>query len=171
MKPVSLAPDCSRCAALCCITLAFDKSDHFALDKPAGVPCPNLNDQHLCEIHDRLEHEGFSGCVRYNCSGAGQRVTQEVFGGTSWHTDPSLLASYLDAFRIMRKLHDLLVVLEGAKHLPLSPEDQDVRNTLLNQLSPTESWTLESLISFDQGDLQSKANVFFKTLKRYITAR
>jgi hypothetical protein len=42
---------------------AFTRSSEFAIDKPAGMPCPNLADDHGCSIHDRLPEAGFSGCA------------------------------------------------------------------------------------------------------------
>ncbi len=36
-----LRADCGRCAGLCCVAPAFTASADFAIDKPAGQPCPN----------------------------------------------------------------------------------------------------------------------------------
>jgi len=102
-----LVADCHRCAALCCVALAFDRSASFAFDKPAGEPCPSLRGK-LCVIHDDLEARGCSGCARYDCAGAGQRVVQEVFGGRS--EDPARMA---DAFRVMRDVQELRVLLRA----------------------------------------------------------
>jgi len=107
-----LAGDCHRCAALCCVALAFDRSSSFAFDKAAGVPCRNLRGIE-CAIHDALEASGCSGCARYDCAGAGQRVCEEVFGGRSWRDDPSLLAPMMDAFRVMREVQELRVLLRA----------------------------------------------------------
>ncbi|MEC8196989.1 MAG: hypothetical protein VX228_11895, partial [Pseudomonadota bacterium] len=83
--PVSLpnlTDDCSQCAALCCVAYPFDADEDFALLKRADTPCPNLSDNCLnCAIHDDLLPKGFGGCVAYQCAGAGQRVTQELFDG------------------------------------------------------------------------------------------
>ncbi|RQX15913.1 oxetanocin A resistance protein, partial [Micromonospora arida] len=37
-----LRADCGRCFGLCCVVPAFAASADFAIDKPAGSPCPNL---------------------------------------------------------------------------------------------------------------------------------
>ena len=81
-----LAADCSRCVGLCCVAPAFAASVDFAVDKPAGDPCPNLEADNRCGIHARLRESGFPGCVVFDCFGAGQRVTQELLPGTDWRT-------------------------------------------------------------------------------------
>ena len=78
----ALRADCSRCFALCCVAPAFAASADFAIDKPAGHPCPNLQEEDFrCGIHDRLRERGFPGCTVFDCFGAGQQVAQVTFGG------------------------------------------------------------------------------------------
>ena len=52
----ALRADCSRCEALCCVAPAFAASADFAIDKPAGVPCPRLRDD-LGALHRVLEKQ------------------------------------------------------------------------------------------------------------------
>lgn len=75
MPEIQLHADCRRCAALCCVATHFDASPDFAVTKHAGVPCPHLHGQR-CSIHDQRGTRGFSGCVDYDCHGAGQWITQ-----------------------------------------------------------------------------------------------
>src|SRR5664280_3107882 len=83
-----LRPDCAKCAGLCCVAPAFAVSADFAISKPAGRPCPNLQPDFRCGIHPRLREMGFRGCVAYDCFGAGQRVTQTTLTGSDWRTRP-----------------------------------------------------------------------------------
>ncbi|SPF80751.1 hypothetical protein [Pseudoprimorskyibacter insulae] len=136
--------DCANCAALCCIGLAIDKGTRFAIDKPAGVPCPNL-DGHLCRIHADLDARGFGGCTAYDCQGAGQRVTQELFDGADWQDDPRLIAPMMDAFRDLRTLHQMLALL--AVILPRLPEDDarkisDLAAPMMEPLTPATAKAL-----------------------------
>ena len=79
-----LRADCSRCAGLCCVAPAFAASADFAIDKPAGTPCPNLRDDFRCGIHAAAAASaGFPGCEVFDCFGAGQQLTQVTFGGRS----------------------------------------------------------------------------------------
>jgi hypothetical protein len=101
-----LRADCSRCVGLCCVIPAFSKSADFAIDKPAGRPCPNLRTDFRCGIHSELRQRGFTGCTVYDCFGAGQRAAASpetfetrkpihellwyVIDATTWTTDPDL---------------------------------------------------------------------------------
>lgn len=103
-----LSADCSRCFALCCVVPAFAASADFAIDKPAGQPCPNLRADFRCGIHERLRDKGFAGCTVYDCFGAGQRV--------------SLLGREMSAlFPVMRALHELMWYLTEALTLAPAP--------------------------------------------------
>jgi len=105
-----LRADCSRCVGLCCVAPAFSRSDDFAIDKPAGVPCPNLADGFRCGIHASLREVGFRGCTVYDCFGAGQRVAQATYAGVHWRDEPAMF----EAFHVMRDLHEMLWLLAFA---------------------------------------------------------
>ena len=113
-----LSADCEKCCGLCCVAPAFLASADFAIDKAAGRPCPNLQRDFRCGIHSRLRDLGFPGCVAYDCFGAGQRVTQELFAGANWRTDPEIAPRMFAAFFVMRQLHELLRYLTEALALP-----------------------------------------------------
>lgn len=106
--------DCSRCAGLCCVALSFTRSADFPEDKEAGDPCRHLGPDFGCGIHDRLRDRGYAGCTVFECSGAGQQVTQVTFGGTDWRAEPRLRQSMFDVFGVMRQLHEMLALLEEA---------------------------------------------------------
>jgi hypothetical protein len=97
-----LRADCANCVGLCCIALTFTKSADFALDKPAGEPCPNLGDDFRCTIHKDLRSKGFQGCTVYDCFGAGQAITSRG------QSAPEMFA----ALPILRQLHELLWYLD-----------------------------------------------------------
>ena len=128
-----LKTDCTQCAALCCLTLAFDKGKDFAFDKNPGEPCRNLS-RHLCSIHDRLSAEGMAGCVAYDCLGAGNRVVQEVFGGRSWQDDPRLTRPMTEAFAAMREVHKRIDRLRAAERFDLDAAEEATRLSLLDRL-------------------------------------
>jgi hypothetical protein len=162
---VDLTPDCSQCAALCCLSLAFDKSALFGFDKAAGEPCKHLNKSAGCSIHSDLDKQGFGGCIQYQCDGAGQRVVQEVFNGESWQNTASLSAPMMEAFRAMRLVHKHLALVSAAGNLGLSEKQRSELADLTAALSPSEGWTQESLARFERGELPKKCGVFFKSLQ------
>ena len=163
----SLQADCSACAALCCVALAFDKGESFAEDKPAGTPCRHLA-LHLCSIHDALAQKGFSGCTAYSCQGAGQRVTQELFAGRSWRDDPALLAPMSACFAGMRAAHARLELLEAAAALPLSAPHEAERRHLLAALGPGAGALSRDLLpGFAASALARRIDGFIRGLRPY----
>ncbi|MDA0564797.1 pentapeptide repeat-containing protein [Streptomonospora sp. S1-112] len=110
--------DCANCFGLCCTALPFAASADFAADKPAGQPCGNLQADFRCGIHARLRERGYSGCTVFDCFGAGQRVSQETFGGRSWRADPGSAQPMFAAFPVVQRLHELLWYLTEALSLP-----------------------------------------------------
>ncbi|MFF4014531.1 pentapeptide repeat-containing protein [Streptomyces sp. NPDC001843] len=127
-----LRGDCASCFGLCCVALPFAASADFALDKPAGKPCPNLGSDHRCGIHSRLREKGFTGCTVYDCFGAGQKVSQVVFGGQDWRTGSRDHARRMfEVFPVVRQLHELLRYLTEALSLPAArPVHADLRRAL-----------------------------------------
>jgi uncharacterized protein YjbI with pentapeptide repeats len=113
-----LRADCSRCAGLCCVAPAFAASADFAIDKPAGVACPNLREDYRCRIHAELRPQGFPGCEVFDCFGAGQQLTQVTFGGRSWREDPALASAQFAVLPVLRQLHEMLWHLTEATSLP-----------------------------------------------------
>ncbi|MEV5879068.1 pentapeptide repeat-containing protein [Streptomyces sp. NPDC052101] len=137
-----LRGDCARCFGLCCVALPFAASADFALDKPAGKPCPNLQGDHRCGIHADLRKKGFTGCTVYDCFGAGQKVAQVTFGGQDWRTGSKEHARRMfDVFPVVRQLHELLWYLTEALGLPAAAP---VRPDLRRALEETERLTRQS---------------------------
>jgi hypothetical protein len=160
--------DCSNCAALCCLALAFDAGDRFAHDKPAGMPCHNLhasNPRQGCTIHKDLTSAGYSGCVAYDCLGAGQRVTA-LFSET-WKDTPRLAGPMMQAFRIMRDVQDLGQMLEASKALPLPKPIQNERADWLGQLCEVQD-NLEALQAFETDGTAGQIRVWLRGLASHI---
>jgi len=112
--PDRLQADCGHCFALCCVAPGFSASADFAIDKPAGQPCPNLRPDFRCGIHQQLRQRGFRGCAGYDCFGAGQWVSQFTFGGVDWRQAPGTAQPMFEVFAIIRQLHELLWYLSQA---------------------------------------------------------
>lgn len=112
-----LTADCANCFALCCVGLAFTASQDFAIDKAPGTPCPNLAADDRCSIHTGLRGRGFNGCTVYDCFGAGQRLSNETFGGVSWREAPHSARQMFAALPVLRQLHEMLWYLAEAEEL------------------------------------------------------
>ncbi len=120
-----LSADCSACLGLCCVAPAFTASADFAIDKPAGTPCPNLRADSRCGIHDRLRASGFPGCATFDCFGAGQQVVQVTHAGSDWREGPEVAAAMFTSFTALRQLHELLWHLAEALTLAADPGLRD----------------------------------------------
>lgn len=167
----SLTADCSKCASLCCVVFAFDKSDEFAIDKEAGETCQNLetngSDCGKCKIHSTLKQDGFGGCISYDCHGAGQHLIQDVFKGKTWIDDPALLPDIMDAFRGMQIVHELILLLQTANRLPLSALETEKYNKYMDRLCPENGWTERSLLKLETSDFRLEVNEFLLSLRHH----
>ena len=161
---------CDDCAALCCVMLPFDGGEDFGFDKAGGVACRHLKG-HACSIHMDLAEQGFAGCQRYDCLGAGQRVVQEVFAGQSWRSDPRLIAPMEQAFRAMRRLHEDHALLEAAARLPLTSGEQAQRMALVADLDVTSHQTQASLSVYETGPKPRAVRNFLGQLKARLPPR
>ena len=167
---IDFRPKCDDCAALCCVMLPFDGDEDFGFDKAAGVACRHLTG-HACRIHTDLVEQGFAGCHRYDCLGAGQRVVKEVYAGQSWRSDPTLIAPMEQAFRAMRHLHEDHALLEAAARLPLTEGEQAQRLALVADLDVASQQTQASLIAYETGPKPRAVRNFLAQLKARLQPR
>ncbi|MGG2198986.1 pentapeptide repeat-containing protein [Paenibacillus validus] len=133
-----LQSDCENCFGLCCVALPYTKSADFAFNKEGGVPCRNLCPDNRCSIHEHLRDKGFHGCVSYECFGAGQHVSQEIFKGNDWRRNPELSKEMFAVFPIVQQLHEMLCYLSQALDLE---ETQPIQNELQSVFDKTLSLT------------------------------
>ncbi|MCI4066527.1 pentapeptide repeat-containing protein [Micromonospora sp. R77] len=154
-----LRADCARCVGICCVAPAFAASADFALDKPAGRPCPNLRPDSRCGIHRDLRQRGFPGCTVFDCFGAGQHLTQGTFGGRDWRDDPRTARRMFDTFAVLRPLHELLWYLtEAVAHTPPGPLRDDLARALDDTGRLTDG-TPDDLLALDVDAHRDRVNV------------
>ncbi|MEW2140056.1 pentapeptide repeat-containing protein [Streptomyces sp. NPDC005409] len=166
-----LQADCANCFALCCVALPFAKSNDFAVNKPAGTPCKNLQQDFRCTIHTRLRDQGFPGCTVFDCFGAGQQISQVTFGGRDWRTHPGTARPMFEAFPVMRQLHELLFYINEALTLP---DAAPVHAQLRRALADTEQWTRAdpaALADLDVAALRQEANTLLLKTSELVRAK
>lgn len=168
MAAFSLEPDCQNCVGFCCVALAFDQGDHFAINKDAGIPCPHLQADHYCDIHASLKQKGFSGCVRYNCFGAGQRVAQEIFPNQTWRDNPEHANLMFEVFSIVEKIHVLISMLNTAEKLNLPPHLERERLAYQQKLEAL-STKPDDLKQVPLGSLRKQIEQFLAGLRDQIS--
>lgn len=147
----SLVADCEQCFALCCVLLPFSAVSGFGIDKPGGTPCPNLADDDRCRIHATLRQDGWSGCVTFDCFGAGQQVSRVTYGGVSWRESGNLgeMAAVLS---VMRLLHEMLAHLTEVERR--SPER--AATELLAEVVVLTGATPDELLTIDLDELHDR---------------
>jgi uncharacterized protein YjbI with pentapeptide repeats len=166
-----LRADCGRCFGLCCVAPAFSASADFAIDKPAGHPCPHLRADYRCGIHQDLRRHGFPGCAAYDCFGAGQQVSQVTFGGRDWRQDPGAATQMFRVFLIMRQLHELLWYLAAALALPAA---SGMHGELRRAREATEALTrsqAEALLDLDTERHREHVNALLLRTSEIVRAR
>ncbi|MEU0167579.1 pentapeptide repeat-containing protein [Streptomyces iakyrus] len=159
-EQAELRGDCERCFGLCCVALPFAASADFAVDKAAGTPCRNLQEDHRCGIHARLRQRGFTGCTVYDCFGAGQQVSQVTFGGRDWRTGPREDARRMfEVFPVVRQLHELLWYLTEALALPAARPVRAELDEALRKTRELTAGTPQELAGLDVAAHRQEVNV------------
>lgn len=165
----TLRADCQHCQALCCVSLPFDRGEEFGFDKPANAACLHLAPGHGCRIHGELEARGQAGCAAYDCYGAGQRITRELFPGVSWQLEPEARASLFEAFRRLKRVHELRLLLHEASRLSLSGARASERMLLLTRLEPAQGFSRESLAALELPALEADVHAWLRGLSRELS--
>jgi hypothetical protein len=135
------------------VASAFTRSSDFALNKPAGVACPNLLVDFRCRIHSDLRPRGFPGCLSFDCLGAGQKVAQVTYGGVSWQDAPETAQEMFEVFGVMRQLQEILCYLtEAAARLPSAEV-----SALAEEVSHLTLADAETVVAVDVDALRDRA--------------
>lgn len=130
--------DCSSCCGLCCVVPDQLAVQGFRVDKPAETPCIHLNMLHRCSIHAKRQTHGYPACVSFDCFGAGQWVTQHLFGGAEWTDSPDLASQMFAAYRHWLPRFQAAAMIEAA----LPHVRNDARSSLaalMTELTSNES--------------------------------
>jgi hypothetical protein len=106
--------DCSRCCGLCCVVPAQLALQGFRADKPAEQPCTHLDGRNRCSIHPLRASHGYPACAGFDCFGAGQWVTQQLFAGADWRHSAAQGRRMFAAYRHWLPRFEAAALLEAA---------------------------------------------------------
>jgi hypothetical protein len=162
---VDYRADCARCEGLCCVSLPFDRSEAFSFEKAADVPCRYLLRTNRCRVHAELRERGLSGCANYDCYGAGQHITGKFLRRRSWRDDAAFAKLVFEAFRSLKRLHELGALLERAERLELPEPDEERRRRLLSEIAACASLSLEALAAVAIENVEREAFAFLRSLR------
>jgi hypothetical protein len=161
-----LQADCARCFGLCCVALPFARSADFAVDKPAGTPCTNLQEDFRCGIHGALRERGFAGCTVFDCLGAGQKVSQVTFGGRDWRDDAGTARRMFAVFPVVRQLHELLAYL--AEAMDRRPAEE--LTAAYERVDALTRGTAEELAACDVGAVRAEVSALLLRVSERVRA-
>lgn len=127
--------DCSSCCGLCCVVPDLLAAQGFRVDKPAETPCVHLNDVHRCSIHALRQMHGYPACESFDCFGAGQWITQHLFGGAKWTDSFDLASQMFAAYRHWAPRFAAAALIEAA----LPHVRNDARRALITMMTELTS--------------------------------
>lgn len=159
----ALRADCSRCQGLCCVVPAFAASSDFAFDKPGRTPCTHLGRDHRCTIHGALRERGMTGCVVYDCFGAGQRVCA-AFGDRFWRDDAGTAAAMFGALEVVEALHEMAWYLRDVLARQVSQDLRAEARVVLRDVEQAVAGVLDhpdQPVQPDLPGLRGRASVLF----------
>jgi hypothetical protein len=81
----------------------------------------HLNEVHRCTIYAKRRTLGYPACEGFDCFGAGQWVTQRLFGGAEWTDSPELASRMFAAYRHWMPRFQAAAMIEAA--IPLVRDD------------------------------------------------
>jgi hypothetical protein len=159
----SFRADCSCCCGLCCVVPDQLAVQGFRVDKPAETPCTHLNGIHRCSIHAVRQIHGYAACEDFDCFGAGQWITQRLFGGALWTDSPDLARQMFAAYRHWAPRFEAAALLEAA----LPHVRDDARCSLAAMMTAlTTRATAEHLGSSDAGRLRRETLAVIRSALR-----
>ncbi|MHC1722817.1 MAG: pentapeptide repeat-containing protein [Aminipila sp.] len=158
----TLSIDCEDCCGICCTALYYTKMDGFPEDKAAGKPCGNLKNDFKCSIHNNLVEYKLKGCMAYDCFGAGQKVTQEIYGGRNWKKNPEDADQMFQVFLIIYQLHQMLWYLIQADRINTDNIMENEINNLIEENDRMAQISPEEIIKLDLGLYKNRVNRVLK---------
>lgn len=158
----SLKIDCRKCSGLCCTALYFSKSEGFPNDKPAGKPCTNLMSDFSCAVHKKLMQYNLKGCMAFDCLGAGQKVTSDIYGGVSWKQRPEAASEIFQVFLAVWQLHQMVWYLaEAAAVIPAEKLAEDI-DALITEYKNMTALPPDQILQIDIEEYRTRVNLILK---------
>lgn len=151
--------DCTRCCGLCCVVPHQLGVQGFGADKPANTPCVHLDRFHRCSIHAARRDHGYPACEAFDCFGAGQWVTQHLFGGARWTDSSDTAEQMFAAYRYWAPRFEAAALIEAA--LPhVRDEARCSLTAIMTRLTSRETWG-----DREAGDAQQLRQVTLATIR------
>lgn len=158
----NLKVDCSNCSGLCCTALFFSKIDGFPENKVAGKPCSKLKEDYRCMIHSDLAKQNMKGCIGYDCFGAGQHVTQNIYKGETWKNSKLNSKEIFDVFIMVFQLYQIRYFLEEAiTIIPAKELWEDIQKLIIENETMC-NYSPENILNIEIDKYRDKVNNILK---------
>lgn len=164
-----LKADCSRCSGLCCTALYFSKVDGFPENKIAGKPCTKLQKDYRCNIHRELKKRNMKGCIGYDCFGAGQHVTQDIYKGETWQTSQEYSKEIFEVFMKVFQFYQMRYFLEESMTIVTAKELSNDIIKLIDENKGICNSTPQIILDTDIESYRNKVNIVLKQVCSSIT--
>ncbi|CAG9623733.1 pentapeptide repeat-containing protein [Sutcliffiella rhizosphaerae] len=164
----SLTADCTKCFGLCCTALNIVPSSDFPINKPAGIPCVNLQSDYSCQIHSSLREKGYKGCTVFDCLGAGQVVSQVTFKGQSWRDYSEVRDKMFRVFPIMEQIHEMIAYTSEALSYDIPNVFSEKLSVQLEELQDLTALDAEQLLALDLVTYRFPLNQLLSESSKYI---
>jgi uncharacterized protein YjbI with pentapeptide repeats len=171
MSSYNLQADCDKCFGLCCTALYFSASDGFPVNKDAGKPCINLQDDYRCSVHKNLDKKGLKGCIAYDCLGAGQKVAEVTYGGNGWRENLDSAKQMFDVFIVMKQLYEMLWYLKEAFLLQSENEAKDKIIIKTSEIEKLTDLNADSLAKLDLVPVRMGVNPLLLQTSEFVRRR
>lgn len=156
--------DCKNCSGLCCVALYCAKTDGFPENKNAGIPCKHLNSNFQCEIHSKLVDMNMKGCLAYDCFGAGQKVTQDLFPNTPWKSNQEKSKIIFEVFLRVFQLHQMEWYLLESLTLVRDKSLSEKIEKLILRIELVLEQSYENIMKFDINSFRLEVNPILKSI-------
>ncbi len=165
-KQEEMKADCSQCCGLCCAALYFAKMDGFPYDKQAMEACHYLLEDYRCQIHPQLVEKGLSGCIGYDCFGAGQFITQIRYKKETWKQNKEIEKEMFEVFPIVFQLFQIRYYILEAKRIAKDATSISKLQYLYNENELIANAPTSELLQFSLDEYRASVNKIIKDVLR-----
>lgn len=165
----NLKIDCEKCSGLCCVALYCTKTDGFPGNKEAGIPCKYLMSDFRCSIYSKLSEQNMRGCIAYDCFGAGQKVTQDLYPNVAWNTRREKANEIFEVFLIVFQVYQMEWYLLESLSLVTDKQIQSIIEALISENEQITNRPSEEILKFDIEKYRLKVNQLLKQVSDMIT--
>jgi len=164
-----LSIKCEKCSGLCCTALYFAKTEGFPENKPSGKPCKNLMENFRCSIHEDLISSKMKGCLAYDCFGAGQKVTQNIYRQETFRTLPKLADQIFEVYLIVFRLHQMLWYLIEASTIIMDDASKYDIDVLIKENERMTGLQPEEILRLSLKEHHAQVNKILKKVEKQIS--